>query len=71
MSDASDRNALLDQLVAATQAWATKRRKELTDRVASSKKILQGRTGAERLAQSSVQATSALVVTEINSFLAP
>jgi len=70
MSSVSDRNARLDKLVAATKSWADKQRKVLQNRVASSKAILKGRTGQERLAQSSVQAASALVVDEINSFLA-
>lgn len=69
MASTAERNARLDALLTATQTWAEKRRKELTDRVASSKLILQGRTGMERLAQSSVIAASNLVVTEINDFL--
>jgi hypothetical protein len=63
------RDMRLDALVDATTAWADKQTKSLQDRVASSKKILKGRTGSERLAQSSVQAASALVVTEIDAFL--
>lgn len=66
---AAERNARLDALVAATTSWAQKRQDEITQRVATSKKILQGRTGSERLAQSSVQAASDVVVQEIDDFL--
>lgn len=69
MSKVSDRNARLDALVAATQSWAKSQRDALNHRVASSKAILQGRTGSERLAQASVQATSGLVVAAIDDFL--
>jgi hypothetical protein len=69
MANVTERNARLDQLVKITKSWATKRRDEINHRVASSKRILQGRTGSERLAQAGVQATSALVVTEIDEFL--
>jgi hypothetical protein len=65
----AERNARLDQLVKSTKAWATKRRTELQNRVAVSKKILKGRTGSERLAQASVQAGSDLVIDSINDFL--
>lgn len=69
MSDAVDRDARLDQLVAATSAWADKRREELKGRVDANKKILKGRTGSERLAQASVAAAHDLVVDEIDAFL--
>lgn len=69
MADTSARDARLDKLITATKDWAGKQRKVFNDRVASSKKILKGRTGQERLAQSSVQAASGLVVDEISSFL--
>lgn len=69
VATATERNARLDKLAQATSAWAAKRRTELQKRVASSKKILQGRTGSQRLAQASVQAGSDLVVDSINDFL--
>ncbi len=66
-----DTASRVDDLVKATKAWAKTRREALEKRVTSSKAILRGRTGQERLAQSSVQAASVLVVNEISSFLAP
>jgi len=69
MSKVAERNARLDKLVEATQSWAKTQRDALNHRVASSKKILQGRTGSERLAQASVQATSSLVIAAIDEFL--
>jgi hypothetical protein len=65
----AERNARLDALVAATQAWADSRTQELNNRVRSAKKILQGRPGPERLAQAAVGAASSLVVSEIDDFL--
>ena len=69
MTTRDERNARLDALVEATKTWATRRREDLKNRSASCKKILQGRTGSERLAQSSVQAASDLVVQSIDDFL--
>lgn len=69
MATEAERNARLDALESATKAWAEQRTAELKHRVASSKKILQGRTGSERLAQAGVQAASDLVVQEIDDFL--
>jgi hypothetical protein len=69
MATVAERNARLDALLSATKVWAERRRTELNNRVASSKKILQGRTGSERLAQASVSAASALVIEQIDDFL--
>ncbi len=69
MANEAERNARLDALSASVTAYATKRREELKRRVATAKSILKGRTGSERLAQSSVQAATPLVVDEINEFL--
>jgi hypothetical protein len=69
MASVAERNARLDALVVATKAWADSRTKELNNRVSSAKKILQGRTGSERLAQVAVSAASGLVVSEIDEFL--
>jgi hypothetical protein len=65
----AERNARLDALRKATENWAAKRTKQYTDRIAINKAILQGRTGAPRLADSNVRAYSALVVTAIDDFL--
>jgi hypothetical protein len=69
MQSVAERTKRLEALVAATKAWADSRRTELKHRVASNKKILQGRTGAERLAKSTVVAASDLVVAQIDDFL--
>lgn len=65
----AERNARLDALQSAVTFWAEKKRTEINDRVASSKRILQGRTGSERLARAPVQAASALVVDALSDFL--
>jgi hypothetical protein len=69
MADVTARNARLDALVTAAQAWADARTTELNGRVTSAKQILQGRTGSQRLAATAVSATSDLVVSSINDFL--
>lgn len=63
------RNARLDALVTATNDWAQKQTDLLNAQVALNKRILKGRTGSERLAQTSVEASSSLTVDEINQFL--
>lgn len=63
------RNARLDALSTAVTFWADKQRAAINARVESSKNILKGRTGSERLARSAVQAASDLVVDSINDFL--
>lgn len=69
MSALDERNKRLDQLVAATTAWSTKRVKELENKVTITKDILRGRTGSERLAAASVAAAQDIVVNEIDDFL--
>jgi len=64
------RNARLDALETATKAWAASTKKRYQSQVAISKAILRGRTGSDRLAEAGVQATSALVIQEIDDFLA-
>jgi hypothetical protein len=70
MSDVTDRNARLDALLNATNDWVDRRTKEYTDKVATVKKILKGRTGSERLATVTSTAASGLVVKQIDDFLA-
>lgn len=64
-----DRNARLDALLEATEAWAARQTRNLNDQVTLSKRILKGRTGSERLAQASVQSVSNIAVDQINDFL--
>lgn len=65
----ADRQARLEDLSAAVKKFAEKRRQELKDRVATAKKILKGRTGADRLAQTAAQGVHDLVVAEVDDFL--
>ncbi len=69
MASTADRNKRLDALSSSVKVYAQKRREQLQQRVATAKKILKGRTGSERLAQASVQASNDLVVAEVNNFL--
>jgi len=65
----AERNARLDRLKDAAQAWARAEKDRLNKQTALSKRILKGRTGSERLAQASVQSVSDLTVDQINEFL--
>lgn len=65
----ADRNARLDALSAAVTAWAQTQSTAINARVASSQAILQGRQGAQGLAQSAVQASATLVVSSLQDFL--
>ena len=69
MATQAERNARLDELATATTEWATKRRAALQKQADFGKKLLKGRTGAERLNNSSVTTASALVVDAIGQFL--
>lgn len=69
MATIAERNARLDALEQAVKQYAAQQRKLLNRRVDVSKRILQGRTGSERLAQASVQESTALVTAEIDDFL--
>jgi hypothetical protein len=69
MATKAERDARIDELVKATDAWEKKRVEELTARVASSKRILKGRTGAERINSALITKGEALLVDEIDTFL--
>lgn len=69
MATQAERNARLDELAAATKAWASKRRTYLKNQVAFAKGLLKGRTGAERLNNTSVKRATDLLVDEIDQFL--
>ena len=71
MTDQSvaERNARLDDLLDAAKQWGDTRKKQLTDAVILSKAVLRGRTGSERLAAATVDATAAKVVEAIDDFL--
>lgn len=69
MATTAERNARLTALEQAVKSYTAAQRKSLEKRVSINKRILKGRTGSERLAQSSVQAAKELVVDDLNTFL--
>lgn len=69
MATQEERNARLDVLAAAVKAWAKKERERLQEQATFAKKLLQGRTGAERLNNASTTTASQLLVDEIDQFL--
>ncbi len=69
MATQEERNARLDALATATKDWAKKERESLKKQAAMAKKLLKGRTGAERLNNSSVSSATGLLVDEIDQFL--
>jgi hypothetical protein len=64
-----ERNQKLDALEKAVTDYAKAQREYLNGQVARNKQILKGRTGSERLANASVEASTALTVASINDFL--
>lgn len=64
-----ERNDRLDELTKSAKAWAEKRTKQLNDQVTFAKRVLTGRTGANRLQNESVSSATQLVVDEIDQFL--
>lgn len=69
MTPTEARNARLEALKKATTQWADKQTKYLNSQVAFAKRILRGRTGAERLTSTAITLGKDLVVDEINTFL--
>lgn len=69
MPDKQKRDARLDNLEKAVDEWADKRIARLKKEAVLLKKIMKGRTGAERLNAASVDAASALQVDELSQFL--
>jgi len=63
------RDKRLKELEKATTDWADIEIKRLKNEVSYLKDILQGRTGAKRIANQNVSDASALVVDEISQFL--
>ena len=70
MATKAERDARLDDLAKATREWATNERTRLKKQVTFSKQLLRGRTGSERLNNASVTTANALLVDEINQYLA-
>lgn len=69
MATITERNTRLDELENAVKQYASKQRAGLVRRVDVSKRILRGRTGADRLSQASVDQSAQLVVAQIDEFL--
>jgi hypothetical protein len=65
MATKQERDARLDELQKAVEAWAKAETKRLEDQVTLGKRILRGR----EVTAAPVQAVSDLAVDEINSFL--
>jgi hypothetical protein len=63
------RNARLQLLLSATQAWATAQTAVINGQVTVLQNILTGRTGSASLPQAAVNATSTLTVSSISAFL--
>jgi hypothetical protein len=63
------RDARLDELKTATTEWADKEIERLENEVTFLKSILEGRTGAGRLASQNVEDSSGLLVDEVSVFL--
>jgi len=68
-SDPERRNALLDELKSAVDAWAESEEKKVKDEITFMKSVLRGRTGSERLARSNTTEARVLVINDISSFL--
>ena len=69
MASKEERDARLDALASAATAWASEERTRLQKQVASSKRLLKGRTGAERLNNASVVTANDLLIEEIDQYL--
>jgi hypothetical protein len=64
-----ERNARLDDLATKTREWAEKERESLKKQASFAKRLLKGRTGAERLNNASVTTAQDYLVAEIDQFL--
>ena len=69
MPSKKERDARLDKLQTAVESWADKETERLEKEVVLMKKILKGRTGSERLNNTTVAGASDLLVEELNDFL--
>lgn len=66
---AKERDARLDKLSEAVKQWATKNRTGLQTQLDLSKRLLRGRTGADRLNNTTVSQAGDLLVDGIEQFL--
>lgn len=65
----AERDARLQKLVEATNTWADAETERLTKEADFLESVLQGRTGAGRLANQNVVDSTALIVSEITDFI--
>jgi len=65
----SQRDAKLDDLETAVKEWRDKKKKRLEEQVTLAKRVLLGRTDAERLNNETVVQATDLLVDEIEEFL--
>jgi hypothetical protein len=69
-SDRERRDALLDDLLEASNEYFQREEARINDEVSFLKSVLRGRTGSERLAQANAEQAEILVIDDIGSFLA-
>lgn len=67
--DKEYRDALLDELKAATEEWFDKEKERIENEVAHLKSVLKGRTGSERLQRATTEQSEILVIDDITTFL--
>lgn len=67
--DRERRDELLDKLKTAVDEWADKEEERISAEVTFLKSVLRGRTGSERLSRSNTAEASALLSTDLDSFL--
>ena len=65
----SQRDAKLDDLEVAVKEWRDRKKERLETQVTLAKRVLLGRTGAERLNNETVVQATDLLVDEIEEFL--
>jgi hypothetical protein len=69
MSTKEERDARIDALVEATNAWADKRKGELEKEATLLKRIQRGRSGSSRLSSKMTTTAAAQMIDEIDDFL--
>lgn len=65
-----ERNALLDELGTALEAWYSKEAKAITKEAQFLRAVVRGRSGAVALSKGNVTKAKVLVIDDITSFLA-
>ncbi len=65
----AERDANLDALQSAVEEWTTKEKTRIEEEIAFLRKVLKGRTGAEKANSTNLAASLELVTAEIDSFI--